>query len=126
ALHALPLAAGDRDDGSRDRIGADGHAADRCWQWIAEQFEHPVRDQVRAPRIERDLAAIEVVVRFLAGGEREVAHLQGLLANEIHEGGLVEHAVAFEDGALEIVGWIITNANFRAAMSRLPRTTETT
>ena len=48
-----------------------------------KQLEHPLADQPRPLRIERDLAAIEVVVRLLAGGEREVAKSQGLVANQL-------------------------------------------
>ena len=96
-LSCLPAAAGDRDDRRGDRIGADRHAADGVGQVAAQQLQHPVGDQVRPGRIERHLAAVEVVVRLLARGEREVAELQGQLADEVHQGGLVVHSLILSE-----------------------------
>ena len=91
ALERFAAAAGDGDDRRGDRIGADRHAADGVGQVLAQQLQHPVGDQVRPGRIERHLAAVEVVVRFLARGEREIADLQGQLADQVHQRGFVVH-----------------------------------
>ena len=42
---------------------------------VGEQIEHSFADEPRALRVERDLPAIEVELRFLARGEREFAEL---------------------------------------------------
>ena len=83
--------AGQRDHGGRDRIGADRHAADRLGAVGRKQVENALADQPRAGRVERDLLAVEIEAGLLARGQREVAKLQGLGANQIDERLFVVH-----------------------------------
>ena len=78
----MPLHAGEREDRRGDRVGPDRHAAHQRRHVAAEQFEHPLADEPRPLRIERDLAAVEVVIRLLARGQRELAKSQGLFTHQ--------------------------------------------
>lgn len=77
--------AGNRDDRAGDRVRAQGHPADEGGHVVGQQVEHPVRDQAGTAGIERYLAAIEVVVRLFARGERKLPQLQSLLTNNFDE-----------------------------------------
>ena len=61
AAERQALDAGEREDRRGDRVGADRHAADQRRHVAGEQLEHALADEPRALRIERHLAAVEVV-----------------------------------------------------------------
>jgi len=61
-----------------------GNPADRVGQVVlVEQIENPLGDQPCPDRVERDLLPTEVVRRFLARGERELAKLQCLPLDQL-------------------------------------------
>ena len=79
----------------RDRVGAEGEAADRDDAVdLADQVQHDAPDRRRRAVVERELSHIDVVGGLLAAGQREVAVEDGLVGDEADEG----LAVGFELG----------------------------
>lgn len=75
--HLAPASRRCDEHSADDRVGSDRHAADRVELHIGQQVEQPFADQPQSLRVQRDLLAVEVVARFFAAGEREVAELEG-------------------------------------------------
>ena len=89
--------AGERDDGCGDRIGADRHPPHGIRDVLAQQIQNSLGDQVRSAAIERHLPAIEVVGGLFSRGQRELADLQRLFADQLDQSISVIHGISSPD-----------------------------
>ncbi len=83
ASFCMMLRAGDRYRGD-DRIGAQSQAADgmRIEMMFVQQIENGEAGEARAFGVQGGGAAVDVVVATAAGGELEVAQLEGLAGKQ--------------------------------------------
>ena len=91
AAHVDVLCACQGENRCGDRVGPDCHSADQRRHVVGQQVEHPCTNELHTARVERHLAAVEIKARLLARGERKVAKLQGLVANQFLKGLSVVH-----------------------------------
>ena len=115
------LAGGGHADGERDRVGSEGHAADRLdgeffrMDLGTDGVPAEIADEGCAERIEGGDAAIDIKVGLFAGGEGEGSGAYGFFEEEGFEvGGGLEHGGRL-DGKFKI-----QNSKFKEEKSSFP------